>query len=168
MGALRASWRLHFQPMLKHPDQIFDLFLGQRSAAGNTMPFFKASAATDGRGVLGNEDRVASHRRLPAVVFRLGRRKTFPQKLPPVFQHDRHRLFHQIVALFGTQSESASKPASRQRRKQVLKIAHEQQDGWAVDEYGIQFNAARPFVEKQHIFPKGPYAATRTFELQLV
>ena len=51
------------------------------------MPFEQALAAAGGGGVLGDEYRVAAHRRLPAVVGGIGRCETLQKKPHGVFAH---------------------------------------------------------------------------------
>ena len=73
--------------------------------------------------MLGDEDRVPAHRRLSAVVFRLGRRESLADELPPVIQNDRQRLFGQMARSFGPKrkrlrnrlSASAEKRSSESR-----------------------------------------------------
>jgi hypothetical protein len=70
--------------------------------------------------VLGNENRMPSHRRLPAVVFRLGRRQTLLQKLPPMLQNDRQRFLARSFGpnrnrLLNRLRANATKRSSRSR-----------------------------------------------------
>ena len=63
--------------------------------------------------MLGDEDRVAAHRRLPAVVLRRGRRQSLFDELPAMLQNHRQRFFGQIGLLFRAQTKPAAKLASR-------------------------------------------------------
>ncbi len=103
------------EPSSENHHNIFDFLIGQRSAAWDAVPFFETAAAARGRGVLGGEDRVAAHRRLSAVFFRLGRGEAFCDEIAPMFQNDRQRFFGQIRPIFRTEAKSAAKGAFRER-----------------------------------------------------
>ena len=90
----------------------------------NAVPFFETAAAARGGGVLGNEDRMAAHGRLPPVVLRLGLREPLAQELSAVLQHDWQGLFSQIRLIFRPQLKSAAKAASCQGREEVVEISH--------------------------------------------
>jgi hypothetical protein len=67
--------------------------------------------------MLGDEDRMPSHRRLSAIVLRFRRDKPLLKKLPSVFENRRQRLFFKICPFLRTQSKSTAKLASGQTGK---------------------------------------------------
>jgi len=79
LGVLRGfdiHWvaLLPCEPMGEDCENMLDLFFGERLAARDLVPFLQTTATARGRGVLGYKDRMTAHRRLSAIVFRLGRR----------------------------------------------------------------------------------------------
>ena len=74
--------------MFNHPDHVIDLPLSQRASRRDAMPLRQAAAAAGGGGVLGDEDRMAAHRRLLAVVAWFRGREPLEDELPCVLQDD--------------------------------------------------------------------------------
>lgn len=59
--------------------------------------------------MLGDEDWMPAHRRLAAVVQRLGRSEPLPNEIARVVEHKSKPSIGEIVALFVAQAEAASK-----------------------------------------------------------
>ena len=70
------------QPSCEDRDDVFDLFVGEFISLWDAVPFFETAAAAGGGGVLGDENGMAAHWRLPAVVLRFGRREAVANELP--------------------------------------------------------------------------------------
>ena len=88
------------------------------------MPFCQAAAAAGGRGVLGDEGRMAAHRGLFPIISGEGRRQTVDHELPRVVEHHRKRLGFQIGGFLGSQAETAAELASAQGGKKIVEVAH--------------------------------------------
>ena len=58
--------------------------------------------------MLGDENRMAPHGRLPAVVFRLGRGQALDDELPRVLQNDRQTFLDQISLLLRSKPETTA------------------------------------------------------------
>jgi hypothetical protein len=106
------------------------LFVGKRSAFGNAVPFFQARAAAYSGGMLGNEDGMAAHGRLSAVVFRFYRGKAFEEKFPAVFQNCEKRFFGQISTFFLPEFKPAAKFAFCKGGKEAVERHRRQKIGY--------------------------------------
>ena len=60
------------EPSLQDFKDIIDLLFCERLAAWDAVPFGQAFAATRARRVLGDENRMVPHWRLPSVIDRIG------------------------------------------------------------------------------------------------
>jgi hypothetical protein len=80
----------------------------ERSMCGNSMPFREARAATGGGRMLRDENRVAAHRSLPAVIRRLRRRETLPDEVVCMVEHRRKSALNEVRALLVAETEPAS------------------------------------------------------------
>jgi hypothetical protein len=78
-------------------------------AAGNSMPFFEAAAATGSGGVLRHEYRVSSPRSLFAVVLRRRRGEPLRDECPRMLKHDLPTFFREILPLFWSELKAATK-----------------------------------------------------------
>lgn len=96
----------------------------QRAPGGNGVPFGEAAAATTRRGVLSDENWMASHWRLPAVIVGRRGRETAVDEVGGVDEHALKTLSLQIGAIFRTQSEAGAKAGSGQRMEDRVWIAH--------------------------------------------
>ena len=85
--------------MLYDCDNIINLLVRQRFTRRDVVPFRKAFAAAGTGGVLGDEDRVVPHRRLFAVVGRVGIRQPGTDKIAGVFEYRRQTLLPEILLL---------------------------------------------------------------------
>jgi len=82
--------------------------LAQRPSRGNGVPFGEAGAAAGGGGVLGDEDRVPTHRSLLAVIGRVRRSKAAVDEVSGVVEDGVDALRLQIVPLARAEPEAAS------------------------------------------------------------
>lgn len=78
------------------------------SIAGNFPPLRQAVAATAGACVLRNENRMAAHRRLPPIVWRIGRRQACAYEIFAVPPYRLDALFRYIAALRLQKVEAAA------------------------------------------------------------
>ena len=116
-AAIMFAGSLRFSRARKHADDVVDLLRRQRPTLGNMVPLGKASTAACGCGVLGHEDGMPPHGRLPAVVPGLGVSQPLDDKTPAVLQDYGEGLFAQIRRFLGTEPKAAAELALRQGRK---------------------------------------------------
>jgi hypothetical protein len=80
-GKASALSGLFVEPSHDCTNDVVELRFAQRPSDGDSVPFLKARAAA-GRGrVLGDEDRMAPHRRLTPVIEGLGWRQALGDQL---------------------------------------------------------------------------------------
>lgn len=103
---------------------MVNLPCGQRLACGDVVPLVQTGSAAGGGGVLGDENGVASHWGLPAVVSGLRRREPLPDKLAGVVQYRGRSLATQVFVFGGAQAESAAEARPRQGPEKVVDPAH--------------------------------------------
>lgn len=87
-------------------DHVGFLFLGQGTSLGDVMPFLQTAPAAGPCSMLGYKDRVSPHRRLPAVVGRIGWSQSFPDKVLGVTAQNLRSFFRGIIAIIGLQGEA--------------------------------------------------------------
>ena len=73
------------------------------------MPLLETSAAARGGGVLGDENRMTGHRRLPAVIFRICRCEPLLDEVSSVIEDHVEPLALQILSFFRSQVKPAAK-----------------------------------------------------------
>jgi len=79
----------------------FSFFDTQRVVRRNAIPFCETATAACRCGVLGNEDRMAPERRLPAVIARMGRGQTPIDHLPGMKQDEVETFLRHITLVAG-------------------------------------------------------------------
>lgn len=109
-------------PRHEHPDDVLLFRIGQGSARRDAVPFGQASPATAGRGMLGDEDRMAPHGSLPAVVGRCGRCKTGAYEILGMAPDRCKALLYEVRTLGIAQAEAAAKRRAGQASEQRLQI----------------------------------------------
>lgn len=130
MEQIRASEVRIFRRLFGNPRQqnlknIFAFFRLQGSALVNLVPFGKASPAAGRRRVLGDENRVSLHGRLPAVVLRMGRAQSILNKLPAVVGDKEHPLLADIIYFTRRQSKTPAECTLPQSLKYIrYRIGH--------------------------------------------
>ena len=95
----------------------------------NRVPFFQTAAAAGGRGVLGHEDGMVAHWRLPAVVVRAGRGEPLPDEPVAVLDDRLQPLALKIRTFPLAEPEPAAKRGFRQPFKQMISIVLYGHDG---------------------------------------
>jgi hypothetical protein len=74
--------------------------------------------------MLGNENRVLTHRRLPAVVLGLGRREPLFDKVSSVIKDHVEPFRLQVLSFFRSKLETAAKLRSAQAFEDVVQVIH--------------------------------------------
>jgi len=95
------------EPAIDHGDDVLLLFQGERAPARNAVPLGKALAAAGGGGVLGDEDRVATHRRLLAVIGGLSGREALSDEVAGMIEYDRETVGFEMAKLGRPKPEAA-------------------------------------------------------------
>ena len=90
----------------------------------NAMPFFQASPAAAGCGVLGDENGMAAKWRLLAVIGDDRRGKAFGDEILGVGQHRRQAFAAQVGEVLAAQVKAAAKGGFSQRGKNIVQISH--------------------------------------------
>ncbi len=114
---------------------MLNLLFGEWFSARDMVPFLQTAAAARGRGMLGHKDRVPSHRGLPTVVLRFGRREPFDDELPAMLQNHRQRFFGKVRSVFHPQPKPAAKFALSQGGEEIVEITHGKTGSAAVRNY---------------------------------
>ena len=96
------------------------LFIKERAAFGNTMPFFQAATATGRRRVLRDEDGMVSHGRLFAVIDWLRRGQTLLYKISSVFEDDFDPFALKIISLLTSQAKTPAECRTFQSGKKLI------------------------------------------------
>jgi len=117
------------QPALDRTEDVIDLLVQERPGRGDVVPLGQTTTAAGGRGVLGDEDRMAPHGSLAAVIGGLGRGQTLADEAATVFHDHRERLLLQIGSFSRAKAKAAAEPAPRQSRKQIVQVAHRSSHG---------------------------------------
>lgn len=78
------------------------------------VPFFQASPAAAGTGMLGFENGMAFHRRLSAVMFRICRCQFSGNKIAGMSSYCIHTLFSDILPVFGSQMKRRAETGTGQ------------------------------------------------------
>jgi hypothetical protein len=87
------------------------LLLAQFPSHRDAVPFGQTAAAAGGSGVLGDENQMAAHGRLPAVMARLSGRQALTDELASMLQDHGQSLFDQISLFLLPRPEMAAKLA---------------------------------------------------------
>lgn len=74
--------------------------------------------------MLGDEDGMAAHRRLLAVVRRMRRRQPFGDEGPAMIEDGVETLLREIGSLLGSQAETAPEGGLRKGQKKVVRGYH--------------------------------------------
>jgi hypothetical protein len=106
---------LGVEPTPQDGQKMLDFGFRQFSSGRDAVPFGEARAAARGRRVLSDEGRMAPHRRLTSVVWRLGRRQPLPQELSCVLEHGFEAAIGQVGRVFRIQPKTAAELRSRKR-----------------------------------------------------
>jgi hypothetical protein len=115
---------LSFQPLLNDADDVVDVRLSQRNALRHTVPFCQAVTAAGGGGVLSDEDRVAAHGRLPAVVRWVGRSQSLTDKLSRVLHDQLKGLARHVASLAFIQLKTTPECRSLEAGEKLLDVPH--------------------------------------------
>src|SRR5215213_1700984 len=120
----RGRALLFGEPFFEDGEDVAFLFIAERAALLNPVPFLEAAAAAGGRGVLCDEGGVVAHGRLLAVVGGLGGREALVYEVRGVFEHDGQPLRAQVRQLLAAQPEAPAELRLAERREEFFKVAH--------------------------------------------
>lgn len=96
----------------------------ERAPRRDAVPFGEARSTATGGGVLRDERRMAAHRRLPAVIGRIGRREAIANEGGGVIQHRVQPAITQIGEILFAKAEAAAKSGTGQGDEQRIKVTH--------------------------------------------
>lgn len=106
---LRVVWLcLSLYPFHYHVYGVALLFFGKFASAWYAVPFLEATAAAACRGMLRDEDRMAAHGCLPAVVRRAGGCQPSAYEVGGVAVYGGPSFFLYVQDVAGFQTEAAS------------------------------------------------------------
>ncbi len=128
VAAGRARCRRERTFLRKPPEDgshdVLHVSIAERRASGDAVPFREAPPATRRGRVLGNEDGVTAHRRLPPIVLRLGGSKPLPCDVARVPGYDLAAVFVQIGAFLRPEPEPPAKRRGGERFKNFVERPH--------------------------------------------
>ena len=90
----------------------------------NAMPFFQASPAAAGCGVLGDENGMAAKWRLFAVIEDDRRSEALGDEILGVGEHPGQAFAMQVSEVLAAQAKAAAKGGFSQRGKNFVQISH--------------------------------------------
>jgi len=103
---------------------MFLLGTAERPAGFDPVPLFEAGAAAGSGRVLGDEHRVAAHRRLAAVIQWLCGCEALCDEIPGMIEHCREPALGKIGALLRVQPKAAPEGGGSQSVEDEIEIAH--------------------------------------------
>ena len=112
------------QPASQNLDDIVDLLLCERPALRDMVPFGQAAPAAGAGCVLSDKYRVVPHRRLLAVISRLGIGQPLGYKIPGVLENCRQALVPEILSFVTGKPKPAAKLRPTQSSEKLIHITH--------------------------------------------
>jgi len=112
------------QPAFQNLDDIVYLLLREGPALRDVVPFGQAAPAAGPGCVLGDKNRMFPHRRLFAVISRLGIAQPFGYKIPSVLEDYFQTLIPEILSFFAGKPKPAAKLRPIKCGEKLIHITH--------------------------------------------
>jgi hypothetical protein len=110
------------KPAPHHLHCVVDLRVGEGTSAGDAVPLLEAAAAAEGSDMLGDEGGVAAHRRLPAIVDRIGGGEPLTQEALGVGKHDLHPPLPQVRRIGAAEVLTAAEAGATEPQHHCLDL----------------------------------------------
>jgi len=107
------------QPLSQNFNNVVDMLFCERLALWNVMPFRQALPAAGAGRLLSDRDRTVLHRRLRAVVSRIGVCQSSREKITSVLKDRCEAFLSETRRLFAGKSKPAAKCRPPQKRGKV-------------------------------------------------
>jgi hypothetical protein len=120
----RTPGKLAANPPRDHRDDMRLFFVRECATRFDVVPLRQASAAAGGGRVLGDEHRMSTERRLPAVVARLGGREPLRDQLGRVVENRRQSLLVDVRTLASAEPEALAEGRAPQRGEEIIDVSH--------------------------------------------
>jgi hypothetical protein len=112
------------KPAFQNLDDVVDLFLRERPAFRDVVPFGQTAPAAGPCCVLSDKDRMVAHRCLSAVIGWIGIGQPPCNKIPSVLEDCIQTLIPEILSFFAGKSKPAAKFRTPQCGKKLIHITH--------------------------------------------